>query len=171
MRVFQLWMVQRVSYWWRKLCTWRQKKPFSVGQQFSSLINLSGGKDSFTWWWVQKFRQSTKNLVPNWKMWCKTRLYLFTEKYYRTGSARVSQSDIWITLQLFQVRILVDMKTNTSTHPGESGSAAVVGFFFCAVTRIQVAFCCSRRKEPLQTLKSPLYCRSWRRCCWWQQER
>lgn len=43
--------------------------------------------------------------------------------------------------------------------------------FMCAVIRIQVASCCSRLKELLQTLRSPPYWPSWRRCCWWQQEK
>lgn len=40
-----------------------------------------------------------------------------------------------------------------------------------AVTRTQVASCCSHLKELPQTLTSAPYCPSWRRCSWWRQER
>lgn len=60
--------------------------------------------------------------------------------------------------------------TDDCEHPDHTGSATAVCFLY-AVTRIQVAFSCSHLKELLQTLTSAPYCPSWRRCCWWQQER
>lgn len=99
---------------------------------------------------------------------CNITIELFTEEYYRRGSARVSEGDVWVTLQLLQVsiryaktygvhiQIAVDQQQLCSLH---------------TVTRIQVAFSCSHLKEHPQTLTSAPYCQSWRHCCWWQQGR
>ena len=99
---------------------------------------------------------------------CNITVQLFAEEYYRRGSTRVSEGDVWVTLQLLQVsiryaktygvhiQITVDQQQLCSLH---------------TVTRIQAAFSCSHPKERPQTLTSAPYCQSWKHCCWWQQER
>lgn len=137
MCLFQLWMVQKESRQWRRLCTWRQKSPFLAGQQFSSLTKMSGGKNSSTWWWVLSHFASHHFLAQNqreflrWTEWYDAVIWRLSTEKYHAGSAWVGQSDIWITMQLLQVRKLVDMWTKTSTHPDRNESATAVIFFVC----------------------------------------
>lgn len=86
---------------------------------------------------------------------------------------RISQSQWRWRLSRFVItsgKHTVDIQTHILVHIWITVDQQQLGFLY-TVTRIQVAFSCSHLKELPQTLTSAPYCQSWRRCCWWQQER
>lgn len=100
---------------------------------------------------------------------CNITIQLFAEEYYRRGSARVSEGDVWVTLQLLQVSIRYAKTYGVHIQITVDQQQQLCSLH--TVTRIQVAFSCSHPKERPQTLTSAPYCQSWKHCCWWQQER
>lgn len=160
MCLFQLWMVQKVSRQWRKLCTWRQKRPFLAVQQFSSLTSMSGGKNSSTWWWALShynlhYFTHKLTIIPALKAMIKCS---DVTSLSRKISHRISSSPSKWHLNPYAITL----GESTCWHADKYIYTSMSELnqprfsFSYAVIRIQVAFCCFRRREHLQTFRLPL---------------